>query len=206
MYPAFMALGPAQVLGILSTGEQLKTRQPDAAFLLAWAAWEGYLRRVALVGLQFQGLTLTDAETALEERSIWQARDRDRTQAAILGVPPANMPTYARQWHRLYVEPQVRNEKADGTKWRSRSYEDRRHQLVHGAASTRPRTLRMGVDLISELIRMPMFANCDVSIVSGDAAGRAVPLGNVLTRNRGGLGSRRGSSTCEQVLTDLGMA
>lgn len=198
---------PSSIRGLLATAQRLEEDEPQAAFLVAWAAWEAYVHRVASVSLQFQGLTAGQADGLLHERKFWRRRKRDEFMKVLLGEYPASMKDYGRVWCELYDAPQKhRGAPRLGQDTRgSRSFYQRRHRLIHGAGTVKPTILRDGVRRIRVAIDLPLFAELYVPVVAGDAKGTSQRLGDPLTRYAGSAGSRRGSATVQDVSTAMGL-
>jgi len=189
-----LALNPAVINRMLETSERIKSSDPEAAFLVSWAALEGFLHRVLVVAIQYQGLSAKDAVELVSSLGIHRRASLERALGSVLGQPPSNLPRYGRDWRSLYAREQGSH----------RSYHERRHGLIHGSKHANPVILGKGVDAIVEMVRMPLFGLCEVSIHAGTQRGTSLLLGDVLTPYSGRLGSATGSATVQDVTEAYG--
>ncbi len=184
-----MALNPAVINRMLETSERIKSSDPEAAFLVAWAAMEGFLHRVLIVAAQYQGLSANDAVGLVSAQGVHRRASLERALGSVLGQPPSNLPRYGRDWRALYAREQGSH----------RSFHERRHGLIHGSNHANPVILAKGVDAIVDMVRMPLFGLCEITIHVGTKSGTSLLLGDVLTPYRGRLGSAAGSATVQDV-------
>lgn len=98
--------------------------------------WDAYNHRAMAVGLQFQRISQKDADLVLTARHSGNLKRANKVRARVFAQGPAGVSSVAGTWWRL--------EQAES----SRTYGQRRNDLVHGTGSAEPRVLREGVDLI----------------------------------------------------------
>lgn len=189
-----MALNPAVIKRMLGTSERIKESDPEAAFLVAWAALEGYLHRVLIVGIQYQGVRAKDAVRIVSGLSVHKRANLENCLGSLLGERPSNLRGYGREWRSLYAPGRGSH----------RSYHTRRHGLIHGSHDANPRLLGEGVEAILEVVRLPLFGECEVAVRTGTERGTSIVLGDVLRPYRGRLGSVAGSASRLEVTEALG--
>lgn len=193
-----MAMKPSAIRGLMATAEELNEAHPAAAFLVAWSAWEAYVYRVVMVALEFQGLAQPDAIALAGQRGLWKRERREVVLRELFGRSPSSLKGDGALWRGIYDSPQTHLRVRAKTP-RTRSLEQRRHQLIHGVGTVRPASLVEGVDRLLAAIDLPLFGRQQVLIRTGSAQGDCIAMGSALSARRGALGSRRGSATPAEV-------